>query len=79
LRLSLKSANSSQSIVIRIYLQLLALSVTGIVAFASTATALETPPLALALRNITRGSNGTYNCKPNYDDATGIGSPKGNS
>ena len=30
-------------------------------------------------RDITRGSNGTYNCKPNYDDATGIGSPKGNS
>jgi subtilase family serine protease len=30
-------------------------------------------------RDITRGSNGTYNCKSNYDDATGIGSPKGNS
>ena len=30
-------------------------------------------------RDITRGGNGTYNCKPNYDDATGIGSPRGNS
>ena len=63
---------------IRIYLQLLALSLTGIVASASTATALETPKYT-NFRDITRGSNGTYYCKPNYDNATGIGSPKGNS
>jgi hypothetical protein len=87
--------------VIRIYLQLLALSVTGIVAASPIFTAWQITTnqerksrFGLVntniyrvfkntkytnFRDITRGSNGTYNCKPNYDDVTGIGSPKGNS